>query len=399
MMTADKTLPLHGVRIVDLTQVQFGPCATQVLGDFGAEIVKIERPGDGDISRTTDPYITEPDGQSAYFLALNRNKRGMMMDMGSEAGRQIVHQLLERADVLVHNFRPGVAERLGLGFDALHARHPRLIYAAGSGFGPAGPLAHKGGQDFLAQSLSGIASRNPDAQGVPQLFPTALGDFTSGMILAQGILMALYQRERTGLGQRIDVCLLDVLLTMQQQEVTQQLLRDKPVNWVTQNLIGIFPTRDGAVTLVGVFRPNPLADLCRALEIEDLSARPEYADKASWGPKRSEIFAILAPAFARYTTAECLQRLDREDVLCAPVLELSEAIAQEQIGANGMLIEFDHPVHGRVRTVGNPLHMSAAPQLAARAAPLPGQHNDEVLSELGYTAADIERLRREQVIA
>lgn len=396
---ADKTLPLHGVRILDLTQVQFGPCATQVLGDFGAEIVKIERPGDGDISRTTDPYITEAEGQSAYFLGLNRNKRGMALDMGAPAGREIIRQLLERADVLVHNFRPGVAERLGLGFDELHARHPRLIYAAGSGFGPRGPLAHKGGQDFLAQSLSGIASRNPDAQGVPQLFPTALGDFTSGMILAQGILMALYQRERTGLGQRIDVCLLDVLLAMQQQEVTQQLLRGKPVNWVTQNLIGIFPTRDGAVTLVGVFRPNPLADICRAFGIENLSARPEYADKASWGPNRSAIFELLAPAFARFTTAECLERLDREDVLCAPVLTLDEAIAQEQIGTNGMMIEFEHPVHGAVRTVGNPLHMSAVSAIAARPAPLHGQHNEEVLAELGYTEADIGRLRRDRVIA
>ncbi|WP_077001873.1 CaiB/BaiF CoA-transferase family protein [Variovorax sp. KK3] len=396
---ADETLPLHGVRILDLTQVQFGPCATQVLGDFGAEIVKIERPGDGDISRTTDPYITEVEGQSAYFLSLNRNKRGMALDMGSTAGREIIRQLLERADVLVHNFRPGVAERLGLGFDELHARHPRLIYASGSGFGPSGPLAHKGGQDFLAQSLSGIASRNPDANGVPQLFPTALGDFTSGMIIAQGILMALYQRERTGLGQRIDVCLLDVLLAMQQQEVTQQTLRGKPVNWVTQNLIGIFPTRDGAVTLVGVFRPNPLGDLCRALDIEDLSARPEYADKASWGPNRSAIFELLAPAFARFTTAECLERLDREDVLCAPVLTLDQAIAQEQIGTNGMMIEFEHPVHGTVRTVGNPLHLSSAPKIANRGAPLHGQHNAEVLGELGYTAADIERLRRDRVIA
>ncbi|GAA4334959.1 CaiB/BaiF CoA-transferase family protein [Variovorax defluvii] len=395
---ADETLPLRGVRILDLTQVQFGPCATQVLGDFGAEIVKIERPGDGDISRTTDPYITEVEGQSAYFLSLNRNKRGMALDMGSEAGREIVRQLLERADVLVHNFRPGVAERLGLGFDELHARHPRLIYASGSGFGPTGPLAHKGGQDFLAQSLSGIASRNTDANGVPQLFPTALGDFTSGMIIAQGILMALYQRERTGLGQRIDVCLLDVLLAMQQQEVTQQTLRGKPVNWVTQNLIGIFPTRDGAVTLVGVFRPNPLGDLCRALDIEDLSARPEYKDKASWGPNRSAIFALLAPAFARFTTAECLARLDREDVLCAPVLTLDEAIAQEQVVTNGMMIEFEHPIHGTVRTVGNPLHLSSVPKIASRAAPLHGQHNAEVLGELGYAPADIERLRRDGVV-
>ena len=398
-MSGPRPLPLQDVRILDLTQVQFGPCATQVLGDFGAQIVKIERPGDGDICRSTDPFITESDGQSAYFLGLNRNKRGMAVDMGTPAGRQIVWQLLDQADVLVHNFRPGVAERLGLGYEALRQSHPRLIYASGSGFGPTGPLAHKGGQDFLAQSLSGLASRNPDADGVPQLFPTAVGDFTSGMVLVQGILMALYQRERTGLGQRIDVCLLDVLITLQQQEVTQWLLRRKEVNWVQQNLIGIFPTRDGAVTLVGVFRPNPLSDICRALELEDYSAWPQYADRASWGPNRAAIFDLLAPGFAKYTTTDCLERLDREDVLCAPVLSLGEALEQEQIAANGILIAFEHPVHGTVRTVGNPLHMSSAPKIATRPAPTLGQHNDEVLAELGYAPADIERLRKDRIIA
>lgn len=397
-MSTPSSLPLDNVRIVDLSQVQFGPCATQVLGDFGAEIIKIERPGEGDICRSTDPFIVEPDGESAYFMGLNRNKRGVALNMGSEAGKRVVMQLLDKADVLVHNFRPGVAERLGFGFEELHRSHPRLIYASGSGFGPTGPLAHKGGQDFLAQSLSGLASRNPDANGVPQLFPTALGDFTSGMVLAQGILMALYQRERTGFGQKVEVSLLDVLLTLQQQEVTQWLLRKKEVNWVQQNLIGIFPTKDGAVTLVGVFRPNPLADICKALELEDYSAWPQYADRASWGPNRAAIFELLAPAFAKYTTAECLSRLDGQDVLCAPVLSLDEALNQEQVKVNGMRIEFEHPVHGTVRTVGNPLHLSSVPQIALRAAPTLGQHNDEVLAELGYADTDIQRLRQDGVV-
>ena len=393
-----ESLPLAGVRVLDLTQVQFGPCCTQVLGDFGAEIIKIERPEVGDICRSTDPFITEPEGQSAYYLSLNRNKRSVALDMGTPAGREVAWRLAMKADVLVHNFRPGVAERLGLGYERLAAEHPRLIYAAGSGFGPSGPLAHKGGQDFLAQSLSGLAARNPDAQGQPQLFPTALGDFTSGMILAQGILMALYQRERTGRGQNVRVCLLDVLLAMQQQEATQWLLRRKAVNWIRQNLIGIFPTRDGAVTLVGVFRPNPLADICRALGLEDLSRRPEFTSRESWGPNRDAIFKLLAPGFARYATAECLTRLDREDVLCAPVLSLDEALNQEQIAANGMLIEFEHPVHGTVRTVGNPLHLSSVARIATRPAPTLGQHTREVLSELGYDEAALARLHSEGVV-
>ncbi len=398
-MIKQNVLPLDGVRVLDLTQVQFGPCATQVLGDFGAQIVKIERPGEGDICRGTDPFIVEPDGESAYFLGLNRNKRSLALNVRKPEGLKIVSELLGQADVLVHNFRPGVAERLGLGYDKLKEIYPRLIYASGSGFGPSGPLAHKGGQDLLAQSLSGLASRNPDANGVPQLFPTALGDFTSGMVLVQGILMALYHRERTGLGQRIDVCLLDVLVALQQQEVTQWLLRQKEVNWVKQNLIGIFQTRDGAVTLVGVFRPNPLGDICRALGLEDYSAWPQYSDPASWGPNRSDIFKLLAPGFAKFTTAECLERLDGEDVLCAPVLTLDEALTHPQIEANGLMVEFDHPVHGKVRTVGNPLKMSSVARIATRSAPTLGQHNEEVLAELGYAPSDIARLRSEGIIA
>ncbi|MGB3867003.1 MAG: CoA transferase [Xanthobacteraceae bacterium] len=398
-MIKQNSLPLDGVRVLDLTQVQFGPCATQVLGDFGAQIIKIERPGEGDISRGTDPFIVEPNGESAYFMGLNRNKRSLALNVRKPEGLKIVSELLGQADVLVHNFRPGVAERLGLGYDELKETYPRLIYASGSGFGPNGPLAHKGGQDLLAQSLSGIASRNPDANGLPQLFPTAIGDFTSGMVMVQGILMALYQRERTGLGQRIDVCLLDILVTLQQQEVTQWLLRQKEVNWVTQNLIGIFPTRDGAVTLVGVFRPNPLGDVCRALDLEDYSARPKYSDPASWGPNRSEIFQLLTPGFAKFTTAECLERLDREDVLCAPVLTLGEALVHPQIESNGLMIEFDHPVHGKVRTVGNPLKMSSVARIATRGAPTLGQHSEEVLAELGYAPSDVKRLRSEGVIA
>lgn len=398
-MTTKVSLPLDGVRVLDLTQVQLGPCATQVLGDFGAQVIKIERQVDGDLCRATDPFIEEPNGESAYFMGLNRNKRGMALDIGKPAGFKIVMELLDQADVLVHNFRPGVAERLGLGYDKLKETYPRLIYASGSGFGPRGPLAHKGGQDFLAQSLSGLASRNPDANGTPQLFPTAVGDFTSGMVLVQGVLMALYHRERTGLGQRIDVCLLDVLLTLQQQEATQWLLRRKEVNWVQQNLIGIFPTKDGAVTLVGVFRPNPLGDVCRALDLEDYSAWPQYSDRASWGPNRSDIFKLLAPGFAKFTTAECLARLDGEDVLCAPVLSLGDALAQPQVKANGLMVEFDHPVHGKVKTVGNPLKMSSVVKIATRGAPTLGQHNAEVLAELGYAPSDIEHLRKEGIVS
>ena len=392
------TLPLAGIRVVDLTQVQLGPCATQVLGDFGAEIVKVERPGAGDLSRSTDPFITEPGGQSAYFMALNRNKRSLALDLGKSEGREIVLELARQADVLVHNFRPGVVDRLGLDYASLQALNPRLVYASGSGFGPDGPLVHKAGQDLLAQSMSGLASRNAGEDGAPRLFPTALGDFTAGMILAQGVLLALYQRERTGQGACMHVCLLDTLLAMQQQEATQWMLRRRPVNWITQNLIDIFRTRDGAVTLVGVFRPNPLQLVCEALGIDDLSGRADYATLALQMEHRTQLWRELGAGFARHTTAECIERLDRADILCAPVLTLDEALQQPQVEANGILVSFEHPVHGTVRTTGNPLHFSGAEQIALRPAPTLGQHSEDVLRELGIAPERIARLREAAVI-
>ena len=394
----DKNLPLSGLRVVDLTQVQFGPCATQVLGDFGAEIIKVERPHVGDISRSTDPFIAEKNGESAYFMALNRNKRSLAIDLGKQEGRRVVRDLVRRADIFVHNFRPGVAERLGFDYETLSGDNPRLIYASGSGFGQTGPLVHKAGQDLLAQSLSGQASRNTAADGKPQLYPTALGDFSSGMILAQGMLLALYNRERSGRGQSMHICLLDTLIAMQQQEVTQWLLRKRETNWVAQNLIDIFETSDGAVTLVGVFRTNPLGAVCQALALDDLSKLPQYATLAIQMQNRSALMAELAKGFARYSTEECLQRLDGADILCAPVLGLDEALKQPQVGANGILMTMDHPVHGRVTTPGNPLRMSDVKQIARRAPPKLGQHSDEILAEMGYTREAIDVMRQAAVI-
>jgi crotonobetainyl-CoA:carnitine CoA-transferase CaiB-like acyl-CoA transferase len=395
---SDDRLPLSGLRVVDLTQVQFGPCATQVLGDFGAEIVKVERPHVGDISRSTDPFIVENNGESAYFMALNRNKRSLAIDLSKTEGRNVVRDLVRGADVFVHNFRPGVAERLGFSYEVLSADNPRLIYASGSGFGETGPLAHKAGQDLLAQSLSGLASRNVALNGKPQLYPTALGDFSSGMILAQGILLALYSRERSGRGQSIHICLLDTLITMQQQEVTQWLLRGRETNWVTQNLIDIFETKDGAVTLVGVFRPNPLGAVCEALGLNDLSKQPQYETLAKQMQNRGVLLSELAQGFSRFTTDECLQRLDAGDILCAPVLGLDEALKQPQVDANGILLTMDHPIHGSVTTPGNPLRMSGVEQIASRAPPTLGQHSDEILSEMGYSPHAVDAMRKAAII-
>jgi crotonobetainyl-CoA:carnitine CoA-transferase CaiB-like acyl-CoA transferase len=247
--------PLGGVMVLDFTQIEMGPCATQVLGDFGADVVKIERPGAGDLSRV---HMKHASGESAVFWSLNRNKRSVAVDVRSPLGREAIFRLARKADVLVHNFRPGVMERLGFGYDALSAMNPRLIYAFGSGYGPAGPYRDKGGQDVLAQAMSGIASRRADPDAPPEPSATPIADFTGGMLLVQAILLALLAREKTGRGQLVHVSLLDGMLAMQLQEASAWLNLGERLNWGSFPLSGTFRTLDGHVVMVGAFKPKML---------------------------------------------------------------------------------------------------------------------------------------------
>ncbi|WFU41516.1 CaiB/BaiF CoA-transferase family protein [Bradyrhizobium sp. CB82] len=391
MSKISSELPLAGIKIVDLTQVQFGPSATQVLGDFGAEIIKIERPGHGDISRSLDPFV-EPGGQSTNFLALNRNKRSVAVDITKPAGAELLRRLAQKADVLVHNFRPGVLERLDLGYEVLSSLNPRLIFAAGSGFGLTGPLAGKPGQDLLAQSLSGLAMRNPDREGRPQLHPTAIADFTAGMLLAQGLLLALFHRERTGRGQSLHVSLLDTLLAMQLQEATQWMLRQKEINWLKLYPMRIFRTKDGAITVVAVFRPNPIADICSALELDDITQNPAFSTREVQMKNIEQLETILGVGFARFTTGECIERLERKDVLCAPVLSIDEALAHPQTVENGMIIELPDPTYGTIRTTANPVHLSSVPDIAKGPCPLLGEHTVAVAQDAGFGEEEIRQM-------
>jgi crotonobetainyl-CoA:carnitine CoA-transferase CaiB-like acyl-CoA transferase len=391
-------LPLNGVRVLDLTQVGFGPWATQILGDFGADVIKLEVPGRGDISRTFDPFLTEPNGQSAYYMAANRNKRSITIDLDREDGRALARQMALEVDVLVHNFRPGVAERLGLAYDDLREDNPRLVYAWGSGFGATGPLADKPGQDFLAQSLSGVAARNSDPSGKPQIMSVAVADYAGSLLIAQGVFLALYQRERNGRGQCVYTSLLDALLSMQQMEAVQMMLRDQDTDFVKNYLVGVVNTKDGALTLVGVFRPNPLQDICRALEIDDLSQRPEFATLAVQRQNKPKLWALIEQAVARFTTAEALARFDANNVLCSAVHDLKAALMQPQAVHNGTVVSFEDPVHGTVRAIASPLKLSTVSRPPVRTPPRLGEHTAEVLAEFGVGANEVAAMRASGVL-
>ena len=396
-MPTNGKLPLDGIRVIDFTQVMMGPCATQMLGDYGADVIKIERPGAGDLSRMSFP--DDPGGlDNPVFFSLNRNKRSIALDLRSDKGKAVVRDLVKTADVVVNNFRAGVMERMGLGYAQLKAINPRIVYAFGSGFGPTGPNAHKGGQDVLAQALSGVMHRRSDMAQSMTIYPTALADYSAGMHLVQGILLALFQRERTGEGQEINVSLYNSMLAMQMQEGAMWMMRERELNWGAMPLSGVFTTTDGAVVMVGAFKQNPLKDISTALEIDDLSADPRYDSFSKQVQQRPALQAIFRERFASNTTLYWLKRLEAQDLLCAPVRSLGEALADPQTAVNRMVVECQSQGNDPIRLVGSPIDMSAA-QIRTGRPPRLGEHGRDILEELGYARSAIDALVKEGVVA
>ena len=358
-------LPLSGVRVIDFTQVMMGPVCTQTLGDYGADVIKIERKGAGDLSRSTFEPVAGAD--NPIFCSLNRNKRSVALDLRDPAHMAQVKALIAGADVVVNNFRAGVMERMGLGYDDCKALNPRVIYAVGTGYGETGPYAFKGGQDVLAQAISGVMARRSDASVPVSVYPTALADYSAGMHMVQGILLALLHRARTGQGQKISVSLYNSMLAMQMQEAAMILMADSEVNWAAMPLCGVYDTRTGPLVMVGAFKPNPLRDICAALEIDDLSADPRYCDLTQQFKNKAALQAIFRERYAGNTREHWLARLEAVDILCSPVRDLREALVDPQTLHNQMLIEGDGEGQ-RVRFINSPITMSSA-QVSLRRAP------------------------------
>jgi len=379
MTHSNKTLPLAGIRVIDFTQVMMGPVCTQMLADHGADVIKIERKGAGDLSRSTFAPVAGHD--NPIFCSLNRNKRSCEIDLRDPAQVELVKALIADADVVTNNFRAGVMERLGLGYEDCKRLNPRIIYAVGTGYGESGPYAHKGGQDVLAQALTGVMARRADPSVPVSIYPTALADYTAGMHMVQGILFALLQRERTGEGQKVSVSLYNSMLAMQMQEAAMIMMEGSEVNWAAMPLSGVFQAQNGSLVLVGAFKANPLRDICAALEIDDLSQDPRFADLQAQFKHKAELHAIFRERFATNTREYWLARLEEQDLLSAPVRDMREALVDPQTLHNEMILDGGSSSGRPLRFIASPIQMSGAATGLRRAPPRLGEHTDEVLEE------------------
>ncbi|MEZ0604742.1 CaiB/BaiF CoA transferase family protein [Paraburkholderia sp. IW21] len=378
-MAKTPDLPLAGVRVVDLTQVMMGPVCTQMLADYGADVIKVERKGAGDLSRSTFEPVAGAD--NPIFCSLNRNKRSVALDLRDAQQLADLKALIVDADVVVSNFRAGVMDRMGVGYEDCRRLNPRVIFAVGTGFGETGPYAHKGGQDVLAQAMSGAMARRADESLPISVYPTALADYSAGMHMVQGILLALLHRERTGEGQKVNVSLYNSMLAMQMQEAAMIMMADSEVNWAAMPLSGVFDTQDGALVLVGAFKANPLRDICAALDIEDLSLDARFCDLTQQFAHKTELQRIFRERFASNTRDFWLARLEEQDLLCAPVRDLREALVDPQTLHNRLILEGEGEGQP-VRFIGSPIELSLAPVGLRRGPPRLGQHTEEVLQQL-----------------
>ncbi|HEV2186609.1 MAG TPA: CaiB/BaiF CoA-transferase family protein [Stellaceae bacterium] len=392
--------PLLGIRVIDLTRVLAGPFATQSLGDLGAEVLKIEPPGGGDETRRFPPFL---EGEGHYFLGINRNKKSLVVDLQQEAGKEVLRRLVKDSDILVENYRPGVMDRLGLGYAALAEINPRLIYCAISGFGLTGPLRDKPSFDIVTQALSGALSINGERGHMPIKLAIPLGDMVGGVFGPMAILAALHERHRTGKGRLIDISLYDGLIGMlgyfaQLAFITGE---DPPTMGSSHpNIVpyGSFPASDGSI-IIAVLSESFWGKLCEALERPDLAADPRFATPTLRRERRDEVDRIISEITRTRTVAEWEKRLTAADVPHAPVLGVTAALAHPHALAREMVVEAEHATIGPVKVVGRPIKFPGAKQPPVTAPPTLGQHTEAVLRErLGYSDAEIDRLKRDGII-
>jgi crotonobetainyl-CoA:carnitine CoA-transferase CaiB-like acyl-CoA transferase len=392
--------PLHAIKVLDFTVFQQGPQATLVMADMGADVIKVEPLVFGDFGRLLQVHGEHRVG--AYFLAHNRGKRSITLNLKDEAACDIVRKLLPRMDVMVHNFRPGVMEKFHLGYEDVRPLNERLIYAHASGWGDTGPKAYHPAFDIAAQARSGLMSMTGEAEGGPLPVGAAVADYIGAMNLAMAVIAALYAREQSGRGQKIDTSLFGSAIAAQAWELQTYIMGRRkrragrghgylPTIWRT------FQTRDGWAVIGGV-GDDRWPDFCAAVNMPELEHDARFENGLVRIQNIDALYPLLDDKFLSKTTAEWIDVLEAHDMICAPVQDYETLLADRQALANDYIIDVDHPLAGPMQVVGFPWKFSETPASAAPGAPELGQHTEEILLDLGYTWDEIGALRERKVI-
>lgn len=390
-------LPLEGIRILDLTRVLAGPYCTWILATLGATVIKVEQPGKGDQARDIPPFVNR---ESVYYMSLNRGKQGITLDL--KRGGDVARRLAAGVDVLVENFAPGVTDRLGLGYAALAAENSRLIYASISGFGQTGPARDRRAYDQIVQALTGVMSITGEPDRPPLRVGFSIGDLAAGLFAATGILGALRQRDVTGVGQYLDIGMLESVLALLENPVARYLATGEvpaPLGHrhPTVTPVQAFEAADGWF-VVAAGNNDQWVRFCQAIDHPELATDSRFVRNPDRTARRAELEAILQDILRGRTRTEWIERLAGVGVPAAPIHSVADAVNWEQTRARGAVVDVCHPTAGQTQFVGFPVQFSGAETDASRPAPILGQHTDHVLAQEGFSPAEIAALRDQGVI-
>jgi len=391
---------LEGLKVVDLSRVLAGPVCTMMLGDLGADVIKVERPGSGDETRAWGPPYAET--ESAYYLCANRNKRSICLNLKEDRGKEIVKKLVADADVLVENFKTGTMAKMGLSYEDLRKINPRLVYCSITGYGQTGPDKEQPGYDFAVQGRGGIMSITGEVEGSPMKVGLAIVDVTAAMNATISILAALQERERTGEGQYCDIALLDSQLGWLINRASNYLISGAEPKRYGNGHPNICPydamkASDRWFNLA-VGNDAQFRHMCEVIGADELASDPRFTMNPDRVENREELLRLLGSYFSRKTAEEWLELFRGEKIACAPINTIPEVMADPQVAAREMVVDMPHPTAGSVKLVGSPLKLSNSPAEYKRHPPLLGEHTEEVLKEMGFGSRDIDVLREEGVV-
>ena len=390
---------LPGIKVVDLTRTLAGPFCTMMLGDMGADVIKVEEPSLGDETRSWTPFWN---GQSTQFLAFNRNKRSLTLNLKDKRAVEICLKLASQADVMIESFRAGTADRMGIGYEAVKAINPRIVYCCISGFGRTGPMAERPGYDLIIQGYGGLMSTTGGPDGEPVRTGYSLVDLFAGMMAYGSIMTALYAREKTGVGQLVEASLLEGQIATMSYHAVGYLATGRiprPMGSAHPSLVPYqaFPSLDGFF-IVGCGNDGLWRRLCPSIGLDELTDDPKYRSNTDRVQHREELVSILSGRFRTRTTAEWVEIIGEAGVPCGPINRVSDLVSDPQVVARDMMVSIPHPQVPDLKAPGSPLKLADMPASVRRYPPLLGEHSQEVVSELGYSVEEVDRLREEGVI-